>query len=82
LLDDTLAIPERVRVLHPALVATVESAVTDRQLGDIDTIYLGGSGDLHHSALATALAFARLTGRPSLACPSMRMGLYEAPAMS
>jgi len=82
LLDDTLAIPERVRALHPALVATVERAITDRQVGDIDTIYLGGSGDLHHSALAAALAFERLTGMPTHAHPSMPMGLYAAPAMT
>jgi glucosamine--fructose-6-phosphate aminotransferase (isomerizing) len=82
LLDDTLAIPGRVRALHTALVATVEEAITDREVRDIDAIYLGGSGDLHHSALATALAFERLTGLPALARSSMPMGLYSAPAMT
>lgn len=82
LLDDTHAIPARVRALHPALVATVESAISDRQVGDIGAIYLGGSGDLHHAALATAFAFERLTGIPTFAYPSMRMGLYSAPSMS
>lgn len=82
LLDDTLAIPGRLRALHPALVAMVENEIGEQEIGDADAIYLGGSGDLHHSALATALAFERLTGLPALARPSMAMGLYAAPAMS
>jgi glucosamine--fructose-6-phosphate aminotransferase (isomerizing) len=82
LLDDTLAIPERVRGLFDALVDIVDRSIGERDIADIDSIYLGGSGDLHHSALATEIAFERLTGLRASALPSMRMGLYAARAMS
>jgi glucosamine--fructose-6-phosphate aminotransferase (isomerizing) len=82
LLDDTLAIPTRVRAMFDCLVDVVERAIGPHDVEGIDAIHLGGSGDLHHSALASELAFERLTGLRTVAMSSMRLGLYAARGLS
>jgi glucosamine--fructose-6-phosphate aminotransferase (isomerizing) len=78
LLDDTLKIPDTLGASFDALADSVRHALDGADVANIDRIVLGGSGDLHHSALATEVAFARLTGLPTRALTSMSLGLYHA----
>jgi glucosamine--fructose-6-phosphate aminotransferase (isomerizing) len=73
---------------HPAALDVravddaVKHAIDSHHVEGIDEIWLSGSGDLLHSALATEIAFQRLTGLRVAAMPSMRMGLYVASGLS
>jgi glutamine---fructose-6-phosphate transaminase (isomerizing) len=82
LLDDTLHIPETLSASFDAVAANVIDGLRGADVADIDAIVLAGSGDLHHSALAAELAFARLTGIPTRALTSMSLGLYHARSLT
>jgi len=82
LVQDTLAIPTRLRAMLAAVDAAVTQAIDGGHIHRIEEIVLSGSGDLHHSALATEIAFQRLTGLRVTAMQSMRTGLYAASGMS
>lgn len=78
LLDDTLRLPDTLSASFDAVAESVLAALDGCDVSGIDAIVLGGSGDLHHSALATEIAFARLTRVPTRALTSMSLGLYHA----
>jgi len=82
LLDDTLRLPDTLGASFDAVAQSVQEALEGCDVGDVDAIVLGGSGDLHHSALATEIAFARLTGIPTRALSSMSLGLYHARSLT
>lgn len=78
LLDDTLKLPDTLSASFDAVAESVMVALDGCDVSEIDAIFLGGSGDLHHSALATEFAFERLTRVPTRALTSMSLGLYHA----
>jgi glutamine---fructose-6-phosphate transaminase (isomerizing) len=82
LLDDTLGIPQTLHASFAALVDSVEHALAGANVVDVDAFVLAGSGDLYHSALATEVAFERLTGVSTRALTSMSLGLYHAIGLS
>jgi len=82
LLNDTLAIPESVRASFDSLVEVADRALSAVDVRGIDSILLGGSGDLYHSALSTEFAFERLIGVRTAAVPSMSLGLYRARSLT
>ena len=81
LLADTLAVPDGVRRSFDTVARLVEETLTADQAGPATGIYLAGSGDLHHAALVTELAFERYAGLRAEAASSMPLGLYAAPTL-
>jgi glucosamine--fructose-6-phosphate aminotransferase (isomerizing) len=82
LLEDTLAIPDTFNATFDDVADAVRVALDGLDATTIDGFALAGSGDLHHAALATELAFARLTGLPTRAYTSMSLGLYHASGLT
>ena len=82
LLEDTLAVPDRVEPLIGPVWEQVASQVTPEAVRGIDLIVLSGSGDLYHAALGCERAFTKITGIRTLAIPSMRQGLYTADTLN
>ena len=81
LLADTLAVPDGVRQSFDTVARLVEETLTAGRAEPVTGIYLAGSGDLHHAALATELAFERSAGLRAEATSSMPLGLYAAPTL-
>ena len=82
LLEDTLAVPDRIEPLIGPVWEQVASQVTPDAGKGIDLIVLSGSGDLYHAALGCERAFTKITGIRTLAIPSMRQGLYTADTLN
>lgn len=73
---DTL--PDLVRAMVDPLIKSIQTALPETAVRQVQRVFLTGCGDSHHAALNAELAFEQLAGLPCEPMTAMQMGRYAA----